>query len=252
MVADCFFFFFFSSRCVVSCRAVPCVYHLAVDKNRIILYNIFAFFCRNAHRNGCDLARENSMSDGLEIIICNFHLLLPFFFFSYFLFVASRSVGREKRREASHRPARCVSTTTATMFLNPWYGQVGGGPEGARVHTAEEGAAATAAAAVATAAAASGVGGDDDDDRVPATCTSSSITAATGHQQQQQQTTAVNSIKATASSVDSTEATAAMSDASASAAAATPVINRFEMIQQSLKSGWTAHFTQDGRLFYCK
>jgi hypothetical protein len=138
------------------------------------------------------------------------------------------------------------------MFLNPWYGQVGGGPEGGRVHTAEEGTAATA-----TAAAASGVGsGDDEDDRVlptTATSTSSSSTAANGQQQQVpvQQATAFNSIKA-ATSVDNTEATAAMSgDAAAVAFAVTPV-NRFEMIQQSLKSGWTAHVTQDGRLFYCK
>lgn len=141
------------------------------------------------------------------------------------------------------------------MFLNPWYGQVGGGPEGGRVHTAEEGTAATATAA----AAASGVGsGDDEDDRVlptTATSTSSSSTAANAQQQQVpvQQATAFNSIKA-ATSVDNTEATAAMSGdvaAVAVAFAATPV-NRFEMIQQSLKSGWTAHVTQDGRLFYCK
>ena len=55
------------------------------------------------------------------------------------------------------------------MFLNPWYGQVGGGgaSEGARVHTVE-GATATATAA---ATAVSAVGGDDDDDRVLSTTT---------------------------------------------------------------------------------
>ena len=119
------------------------------------------------------------------------------------------------------------------MFLNPWYGQVGGAgaSEGARVHTVE-GATATGTAA---ATAVSAVGGDDDDDRVLSTTTD--VNAQQGD----------NTIKAPLDmGAESTAAVAAsMNDT------ATPV-NRFEMIQQRLKSGWTAHVSQDGRLFYCK
>lgn len=116
------------------------------------------------------------------------------------------------------------------MFLNPWYGQVGAGPatqdESTTMAAAAEGEATPATVEV------------NHDARVKEDSAVSSAAV------QESAPPAIASAKQAES--DNKE------EGSAASSAPPPPSDQAKTFQNRLKCGWTAHMTQEGRLFYCK
>lgn len=135
----------------------------------------------------------------------------------------------------------CWSETApaSPMFLNPWYGQVGAGP-------APEDAAATASQKI-TADEPTEPKSEpktelcDDSSSAPSSvATATAATVAAGSE--------ATKTYGDHPSIDSKSTLSSSSASSTSASTGDPTV----AIQKRLKCGWTAHVTQDGRLFYCK
>ncbi|KZS15881.1 Uncharacterized protein APZ42_018474 [Daphnia magna] len=106
------------------------------------------------------------------------------------------------------------------MFLNPWYGQIGAGPaaEDAPTTTDKE-----APDAVANETAVKGDGTDI---------------------QETPPTVSLNVAAGVAAKLENDDTKADV--------ATLPSGQQTEPFKNRLKCGWTAHMTQEGRLFYCK
>ncbi len=113
------------------------------------------------------------------------------------------------------------------MFLNPWYGQVGAGPA-----TEDESTAAQAEATPATLEVNQDAGVKDDSTTVVSSATVQESTTAP--------------IPSAKPESDAKVEGSAISSAPPSSS------DQPKPFQNRLKCGWTAHMTQEGRLFYCK
>lgn len=112
------------------------------------------------------------------------------------------------------------------MFLNPWYGQIGAGPAPEDAATTEGATADQSTGAEAAAVT------EKMEDKVSSSSAGPEATKTEGDQIDGSQTAS-----STLSTVSSASSTAG---------------DQTAVIQKRLKCGWTAHMTQDGRLFYCK
>lgn len=120
------------------------------------------------------------------------------------------------------------------MFLNPWYGQVGAGP------ATEDEATTTTPTEVGEATAATVEINQDDGVKEDSTST-------TATSQESPATASPAAVKPdNDNKIDGPTSLASSSTAPSSSS------DQAKTFQNRLKCGWTAHMTQEGRLFYCK